>query len=90
MLTRLNPVTTPRHELRAEKACRNREAALAAFVARKAEFDEMLSRLQALSDDHFHCAPDEVGWATVGTLEQYASLLKRNTDSAFGEGEHPR
>ena len=56
----------------------------------KAEIDEMLARLQALSDDHFNCAPDEAGWAMVGTLEHYASLLKRITDSAFGEGEHAR
>ena len=49
-----------------------------------------LARLQALSDDHFNCAPDEAGWAMVGTLEHYASLLKRITDSAFGEGEHAR
>ncbi|WP_371056882.1 hypothetical protein [Rhodosalinus sp. K401] len=88
MTTRLNPITTPRHELRAEKARRNREAALAAFIGKKAEIDEMLARLQALSDDHFNCAPDEAGWAMVGTLEHYASLLKRITDSAFGEGEH--
>jgi hypothetical protein len=88
--TRLNPITTPRHELRAEKARRNKEAALAAFIGKKAEIDEMLARLQALSDDHFNCHPDEVGWAMVGTLEHYASLLKRITDSAFGEGEHAR
>ena len=55
-----------------------------------ARVDEMLARLQALSDDHFNCAPDEAGWAMVGTLEHYASLLKRITDSAFGEGEHAR
>ena len=102
MTTRLNPITTPRHELRAEKArrnkgepgsatgSRNRANALAAFIGKKAEIDEMLSRLQALSDDHFNCAPDEAGWAMVGTLEHYASLLKRITDSAFGEGEHAR
>ena len=96
----LNPLTTPRHELRAEKArqsetgsatgSRNRsnEAALGAFIAKKAEIDEMLQRLQALSDEHFNVHPDEVGWAMVGTLEHYASLLKRITDSAFGEGEH--
>jgi hypothetical protein len=48
MTTRLNPITTPRHELRAEKARRNREAALAAFIGKKAEIDEMLARLQAL------------------------------------------
>jgi hypothetical protein len=88
MTTRLNPITIPRHQLRAEQAQRDREAALAAFIGKKAEIDAMLARLQALSDDHFDCAPDEVGWAMIGTLEYYASLLKRITDSAFGEGEH--
>ena len=87
-MTRLNPITTPRHQLRAEKARRNREAALNAFTAQKAEIDEMLTRLQTLSDDHFNCHPDEVNWANVGTLEHYAGLLKRITNSAFGEGEH--
>lgn len=65
-MTRLNPQTTPRHQLRAEKARRNKEAALNAFISKKAE----------------------IGWATVGSLEHYASLLKRITDSAFGEGEY--
>jgi len=88
MTTRLNSITTPRFEARAEKARRNREAALNAFIGRKAEIDEMLARLQALSDDHFNAHPDEVNWGHVGTLEHYASLLKRITDSAFGEGEH--
>ena len=88
MTTRLNPQTTPRHQLRAEKAARNKEAALNAFIGKKAEIDEMLARLQALSDDHFNAHPDEVNWADVGTLEHYGSLLKRITDSAFGEGEH--
>ena len=88
MTTRLNPITTPRHELRAEKARRNKEAALSAFIGKKAEIDEMLARLQALSDDHFNAHPDEVNWGHVGTLEHYASLLKRITDSAFCEGEH--
>ena len=102
MTSRLNPITTPRFEARAEKArrnkgepgsatgSRNRANALAAFIGKKAEIDEMLARLQALSDDHFNCARDEAGWAMVGTLEHYASLLKRITDSAFGEGEHAR
>jgi hypothetical protein len=60
-MTRLNPQTTPRHQLRAENARRNREAALAAFIARKAEIDERLARLQVLSNDHFNCSPAEVG-----------------------------
>ncbi len=87
-MTRLNPITTPRHQLRAEKARKNREAALNAFIGKKAEIDERLARLQALSDGNFDCHPDEVGWAMVGTLEHYNGLLKRITDSAFREGEH--
>ena len=78
---------TERHQLRAEKAQRNQEAALAAFMEKKAEVDAMLARLQRLSDDHFNAHPDEINWGHVGTLEHYASLLKRITDSAFGEGE---
>ena len=63
-MTRLNPQTTPRHQLRAEKARRNKEAALNAFIGKKAEIDEMLARLQGLSDEHFNCHPDEIGRAT--------------------------
>jgi hypothetical protein len=62
--------------------------ALDAFIARKAEIDAMLARLQALSEDHFEVHPDEVHWGHVGTLAHYAELLKRITDSAFKEGEH--
>jgi hypothetical protein len=87
-MTRLNPITTPRHQLRAEKAARNKEAALNAFLSKNAEINEMLARLQALSADHFNSHPDEINWGDVGTLEHYASLLKRITDSVFGEGEH--
>jgi hypothetical protein len=67
---------------------KSREEALAAFVSRKAEIDAMLTRLQALSDDHFGYNPDEIRWDHVGTLGYYAELLKRVTDSAFKEGEH--
>ena len=67
---------------------RSSEQALAAFVSKKAEIDAMLARLQALSDDHFGYAPDEVTWAHVGTLEHYAEILQRITDMAFNEGEH--
>jgi hypothetical protein len=71
-----------------KQAAKSRGQALAAFVSKKAEIDAMLTRLQALSDDHFGYAPDDVTWSHVGTLEHYAELLKRITDSAFNEGEH--
>jgi hypothetical protein len=67
---------------------RSKEQALVAFVRKKAEIDAMLARLQALSDDHFGYAPDDVTWDHVGTLGYYTELLKRVTDSAFHEGEH--
>ena len=67
---------------------KSKEEALAAFVCKKVEIDAMLTRLQALSDDHFNCNPDEIDWGHVGTLACYAELLKRVTDSAFKEGEH--
>lgn len=79
-----------RHQMRTEKATRNKDAALAAFIAKKAEIDEMLARLRGLSDEHFNREPDEINWNHVGTLEHYASLLKDITDSAFGEGEYAR
>ena len=76
-----DPHTTPR-----DQPCA--DAALAAFVVKKTEIDAMLVRLQALSDDHFNAHPDAVNWADVGTLEHHASLLRRISDSAFGEGEY--
>lgn len=63
-------------------------AAVDAFLAKKAEIDNMLARLQALSAEHFEVSPDEVNWGHVGTLGHYAELLKRITDAAFHEGEH--
>ncbi len=43
---------------------RSNEDALAAFVQKKAEIDAMLTRLQALSDDHFGVAPTRSPGAT--------------------------
>jgi hypothetical protein len=37
---------------------KSKEQALAAFIAKKTTIDEALTRLQALSDDHFGYAPD--------------------------------
>ena len=67
---------------------KSNEQALVAFVSKHAEIDAVLTRIQALSGDHFNYSPDEITWAHVGTLEHYADLLKRITDSAFREGEH--
>ena len=68
---------------------RSNEDALAAFVQKKAEIDAMLSRLQALSDDHFGYSPDEITWGHVGTLGYYAELLKRVTDRPSARASTP-
>jgi hypothetical protein len=83
------PMWSPKMNPRLQhQISKSKEQALAAFVSKRAEIDAMLTRLQALSDDHFSCSPDEITWNHVGTLGYYAELLKRVTDSAFKEGEH--
>ena len=62
--------------------------AIVQFIAKKAEIDEMLARLQTLSADHFNTHPDNIDWGHVGTISHYAELLKEITDQAFNEGEH--
>jgi hypothetical protein len=79
------PKMSPRIQ---SQIAKSKEEALAAFISKKAEIDEMLTRLQALSDDHFNYSPDQIDWGRVETLGYYAELLKRVTDSAFNEGEH--
>ena len=66
----------------------NNTAALAAFVARKSEIDAILTRLAALSAEHFNCIPNEITWADVGTLGTYLERLREVSDAAFHEGEH--
>ena len=64
------------------------EAALAAFMIRKAEIDTMLARLQALSDEHFEANPDEIHWGHVGDLADISKNLREICDRAFQEGEN--
>jgi hypothetical protein len=66
----------------------NAPKAIDAFIAAKLEIDDMLTRLKALSDDHFNTIPDEINWADVGTLDHYRAKLREICDSAFHEGEY--
>jgi hypothetical protein len=63
------------------------DAALAAFITRKAEIDAMLERLAAFSDDHFGVAPDDVHWGHVGDLGHVIEKLREASDFIFQEGE---
>jgi hypothetical protein len=62
--------------------------ALAAFIACKSEIDTILTRLAALSAEHFNCTPEEITWVDVGTLGSYLQRLREISDAAFHEGEH--
>ena len=67
---------------------RNNDRALAAFMTRKAEIDDMLARLQVLSDDHFNTNPDDINWGDVGDLADHVTKLSEISDRAFREGEY--
>jgi len=67
---------------------RNNDKALAAFIARKGEIDNMLTRLQTLSEEHFNADPEDINWGHVGDLADMATKLREITDRAFGEGEY--
>jgi hypothetical protein len=67
---------------------RNNDKALAAFIARKAEIDTMLARLQGLSEGHFEANPDEINWGHVGELADMSKNLREICDRAFQEGEY--
>lgn len=64
------------------------DAALAAFIARKAEIDAALGRIPAASHDYFFASPEDVHWGHFTTLADHAALLKRITDAIYTEGEH--
>ena len=58
---------------------KSNEAALAAFMAGKAEIDALLARIAA-SDDHFGTSPDRVTWGDAGSLGFIAERLKEITE----------
>ncbi len=66
----------------------NARTAIDAFISAKLEIDDILTRLQALSDDHFNTDPDQINWGHVGTLDHYRARLREICDSAFHEGEY--
>lgn len=53
------------------------DMAVSTFIGRKAEFDALLEKLAALSDDHFGVVPDDVHWGHVGTVTDGVMLLRR-------------
>jgi hypothetical protein len=55
---------------------RNNDAALASFIAGKAEIDALLARIQTASADHFGAEPEAVTWGHAGSLGFVTERLK--------------
>ena len=66
------------------------DAALAAFIGRKAEIDAALDRIRVASDDHFFTSPESVNWGHVTALADHAALLKRITEAVYSGGQLER
>ena len=73
---------------RKTRAARNQEISLAAFLAKKAEFDALLAELTQASEDHFGADPEEVLWCEAAWLSDATAKLKDVADQHFGCGEY--
>jgi hypothetical protein len=76
-----------RDDLRQQHRARNQQASLAAFLAKKAEFDGLLAELQQASADHFGADPEAVLWAEAAWLADATAKLKQIADAHFRRGE---
>ena len=59
---------------------KSNDAALAAFMAGKAEIDTLLARIAAASDDHFGTNPERATWGDAGNLGFITERLKEITE----------
>jgi hypothetical protein len=66
----------------------NQQQSLAAFMAKKAEFDALLAELTQASDDHFNADPEAVLWGQTAWLADAAAKLKEVADAHFRRGEY--
>jgi len=73
---------------REAQATRNQERSLAAFLAKKAEFDALLAELQQASDEHFGADPEAVLWGETAWLTDVTATLKNIADQHFRRGEY--
>jgi hypothetical protein len=73
-----------------KKKATQHEKAIEAFIAKKAQIDTILTRLQKLSADHFELDPDKVDWGDVSTIAHVLDYLQEASDFIFHEGEYAR
>ncbi len=67
---------------------KTKQNALSAFIGHKARVDEILTRLQKASEDHFDTNPNTINWGDTGFLSDIANNLQLINDRIFNEGEY--
>lgn len=70
------------------RATCNQERSLEAFLAKKAEFDALLTDLSQASADHFGADPEAVLWGETAWLSDATAKLKDIADQHFQRGEY--
>ena len=73
---------------REARAALNQQKSLEAFLAKKAEFDALLTELQEASNDHFGADPEAVLWGKAAWLADAIAKLKDVADQHFRRGEY--
>ena len=71
-----------------DRTARKQENSLAAFLAKKAEFDALLAELTQASEDHFGADPETVLWGEAAWLSDATAKLKDIADQHFRRGEY--
>jgi len=73
---------------RTASTARNQENSLAAFLAKKAEFDALVAELAQASEDHFGADPEATLWGETAWLTDATAKLKDIADVHFKRGEY--
>ena len=66
----------------------NQQRSLAAFLAKKAEFEALLAGLQQASADHFGADPEAMLWAETAWLAAATAKLQDIADGHLRRGEY--
>jgi hypothetical protein len=86
--TQRTPPCTTTETSMTDRTARNQDNSLAAFLAKKAEFDALLAELTQASEDHFGADPEAVLWGEAAWLSDVTAKLRGIADQHFRRGEY--
>ena len=71
-----------------DRTDRNQENSLAAFLAKKGEFEALLAELTQASRDHFGADPETTLWGEAAWLSDATAKLKDIVDAHLRRSEY--